>query len=122
VKQVLDMTGGKGADVVVDCAGNEASVKSAIDMVRKGGRVSFTGIPQTAPAVPFQKIVLQEIDLYGVRANRNTCQEVIPMIAAGKVRMEPLITHTFPLTDFAMAYKVFSERIDGALKVIVKPN
>ncbi len=122
VEGIRAMTGGRGPDVVVDCAGNEESVKSAVEMVRKGGRVSFTGIPQVPTAIPFRKIVLQEIDLYGVRANRNTCQEVIPLIAAGRVRLKPLITHTFPLSDFATAFKVFNERIDGAMKVIVKPN
>lgn len=122
VDQVRALTGGKGPDVVVDCAGNEDSVRSSVEMVRKGGRVSFTGIPKEPTAISFRKVVLQEIDLYGVRANRNTCQEVIPLVAAGKVRLKPLITHSFPLTDFASAFKVFSERIDGALKVIVKPN
>jgi L-iditol 2-dehydrogenase len=122
VEQVLALTGGKGPDVVVDCAGNEDSVRSSVEMVRKGGRVSFTGIPKDPTAIPFRKIVLQEIDLYGVRANRNTCQEVIPLIAAGKVRLKPLITHSFPLTEFATAFNIFRQRIDGALKVIVKPN
>jgi L-iditol 2-dehydrogenase len=81
VAQVRDWTGGVGVDVAVDSAGSKDSVGQAIGMVRKGGRVAFTGIPKEAALVNFQKVVLEELDLYGVRANRNTMEEVIPLMA-----------------------------------------
>jgi len=90
-------------------------------MVRKGGRVAFTGIPKEPTAVNFQKIVLEEIDLYGVRANRNTMEEIIPLMADGRIPAGRLITHHFPLRQFAEALRTFNERVDGALKVIVEP-
>ena len=121
VARVRDMTGGLGADVAVDSAGTKDSVRQAIGMVRKGGRVAFTGIPKEPSLVDFQKIVLEEIDLYGVRANRNTMEEVIPLMADGRVAAGKLITHHFKLADFADALRTFNERVDGALKVIVEP-
>ena len=42
-------------------------------------------------------------------------------MAAGRVRLAELITHRFSLDEFAEAYATFTERIDGALKVIVPP-
>ena len=42
-------------------------------------------------------------------------------MAAGRLRLEDLVTHRFALEDFADAYRVFTEREDGALKVIVRP-
>ena len=121
VARVRDMTGGLGADVAVDSAGTKDSVRQAIGMVRKGGRVAFTGIPKEPSLVDFQKIVLEEIDLYGVRANRNTMEEVIPLMADGRVAAGKLITHHFKLADFAEALRTFNDRVDGALKVIVEP-
>ncbi len=116
-----ELTGGTGADVAVDSAGTKESVSQAIRMVRKGGRVAFTGIPKEPSTIDFQKIVLEEIDLYGVRANRNTMEEIIPLIADGRVPAAKLITDHFPLTSFAQALRTFNERVDGALKVIVEP-
>ena len=121
VARVREMTGGLGADVAVDSAGTKDSVRQSIGMVRKGGRVAFTGIPKEPSSIDFQKIVLEEIDLYGVRANRNTMEEVIPLMADGRIPAGKLITHHFKLADFREALRTFNERIDGALKVIVEP-
>jgi threonine dehydrogenase-like Zn-dependent dehydrogenase len=121
VSAVRERTGGLGADVAVDSAGTKDSVGQAIGMVRKGGRVAFTGIPKEPATIEFQKIVLEEIDLYGVRANRNTMEEVIPLIADGRIPAAKLITHHFKLADFGEALRTFNERVDGALKVIVEP-
>src|SRR5438034_5595221 len=121
VARVREMTGGLGADVAVDSAGTKDSVRQSIGMVRKGGRVAFTGIPKEPSSIDFQKIVLEEIDLYGVRANRNTMEEIIPLMADGRIPAAKLITHHFKLADFGDALRTFNERVDGALKVIVEP-
>jgi L-iditol 2-dehydrogenase len=122
VVEVRKLTNGRGAHVAIDAGGTQSSIRQALDVLRKGGRVAFTGVPTEGDtALPMQKIVLEEIDLYGVRANRNTMEEVIPLIVAGRVRVAPLVTHVFPLDAYGEALHTFAERIDGALKVLVKP-
>lgn len=122
VEAVKAKTDGKGAHVAIDTGGTADSVLQAVSVLRKGGRASFTGIPDTPVSLPMQKIVLEEIDLYGVRANPNAMDEVIPLIVTGRVRVKELMTHSFPLADYGQALHTFAHRVDGALKVIVKPN
>jgi L-iditol 2-dehydrogenase len=122
VAAVRERTDGKGAHVAVDTGGTASSIRQSVDVLRKGGRVAFTGVPIEPVELPMQKIVLEEIDLYGVRANRGTMEEVIPLIMTGRVRVEPLVTHTFPLERYGEALHTFAERVDGALKVLVRPN
>jgi len=123
VQEVRRLTEGKGAHVAIDAGGTQASIRQAVDVLRKGGRVAFTGVPTEGDtALPMQKIVLEEIDLFGVRANPNTMEEVIPLIVTGRVRIKPLVTHTFDLADYGEALHTFGDRIDGALKVLVKPG
>ncbi|MBI2755308.1 MAG: alcohol dehydrogenase catalytic domain-containing protein [Chloroflexi bacterium] len=123
VAAVKARTGGKGANVAIDTGGTLSSIRQAVDVLRKGGRVAFTGVPTEGDsALPMQKIVLEEIDLFGVRANRNTMEEAIALIVAGRIRVKPLVTHTFKLEQYGTALHTFADRVDGALKVLVYPN
>ena len=72
--------------------------------------------------LPLQRIVFEEMDLVGVRANPGTCEEIIPLIAAGKVDVDVVTTHTFPLADFREGYETFTKRIDGALNDLIQPS
>lgn len=121
VDAIRELTGGRGADVALECSGDPEAVGRCVDMVRKGGRVAVIGIPLEPAPVPLRRLVLDEIEVAGVRANAGEMPEAIAMVAAGRIRLQELITHRFALEDFAEAYRVFTERVDGALKVIVRP-
>ncbi len=121
VEAVKRTTEGKGAHVAIDTGGTVNSVLQTVNVLRKGGCASFTGIPTEPVPLPMQKIVLEEVDLRGVRANRGTMEEVIPLITSGRVRVKELVTHIFPLHQYGEALRTFAERVDGALKVLVKP-
>ena len=122
VEAVKSMTDGKGVHVTIDTAGTALSIQQAVAMTRKGGRVAFTGVPLEPAELPMQKIVLEEIDLYGVRANRGTMEEAIALVQVGRLRAEGVITHRFPLAEYAEALETFARRKDGALKVLVQPR
>ena len=121
VEAIRELTGGRGADVALECSGDPKAVGHCVDMVRKGGRVAVIGIPLEPAPVPLRRLVLDEIELVGVRANAGEMPEAIAMVAGGRIPLRELITHRFALEDFAEAYRVFTERVDGALKVIVRP-
>jgi L-iditol 2-dehydrogenase len=119
---VRDLTDGFGAHMTVDTAARGTSTRDAIEMTRKGGRVALIGVPLGGAELPLGRLVIEEMDLYGVRANPGECAEIIPLIAAGKIDVDTVTTHEFPLKNFALAYETFTERIDGAIKVLVQPN
>jgi L-iditol 2-dehydrogenase len=120
VEAVRRATNG-GAHCVVECAGTPATLGQAVEMVRKGGRISVIGIPLETAALNVKKIVLEEIDLHGVRANRGTCEEVLPLMRRRTIDVRKLLTHRFPLERFPEALETFVERRDGAIKVLIKP-
>jgi L-iditol 2-dehydrogenase len=93
-----------------------------VQIVRKGGRVAVIGIPLKDAALPMPRTVLDEIDVVGVRATAGEMPRAIELAASGRIRLRELITHRFALEDFGEAYATFTERRDGALKVIVSPN
>jgi L-iditol 2-dehydrogenase len=122
VDAVREMTGGFGAEVAIECSGDAAALGQCVGMLRKGGRVSVIGIPQDDAQIPLQRVVLDEIDIRGVRATAGEMPEAIALVAAGRIRLKELITHRFGLEEFPEAYRTFTERVDGALKVVVRPG
>jgi L-iditol 2-dehydrogenase len=122
VSAIRERTDGKGVAVAIDCAGTPLSLAQALGMVQRGGKISVIGIPLEPATLPVQRLVLDEIDLHGVRANRGTCEEVIPLLSRGRLRVGPLHTHTFALAEFERALDTFVNRRDGAIKVLVVPE
>jgi L-iditol 2-dehydrogenase len=121
VASVRAMTGGLGADVAMECSGAPEAVGQCAELLRRGGRVAVIGIPMEDARIPIQRIVLDEIEVVGVRAAAGEMPQAIALVAAGRIRLAPLITHRFALEDFADAYGTFTKRIGGALKVVVLP-
>jgi L-iditol 2-dehydrogenase len=121
VAEIRAATRGLGVEVAIECAGSAQTTRWAVDALRKGGRCSVIGIPLTPVELPIQRIVLDELDFVGVRANAGEMADVVPLITSQRIRAGELITHHFGLKEFAKAYETFTSRLDGALKVIIHP-
>lgn len=122
VQKVKDLTNGLGTPAVLECAGTTDSIRQACLAAAKGGVVSVIGIPHEEPSLPMKRIVLDEIEIIGNRANPNTAQEAINLLVNNRIDLTPLMTHRFPLKEFGTALDVFEKRKDGAIKVATKPN
>ena len=55
-------------------------------------------------------------------ANPNTAEAALALLVNGRVDLTPLLTHRFPLAEFAAALETFETRKDGAVKVAIKPS
>lgn len=120
VKRVKELTGGLGADVVLEAAGSPDSMRQALEMVRKKGQITLIGVYSRPVELDLNNIVLKELILRGTYINRwIDWERAINLITTGKVRVKPLITHKFPLTDWEKAFKVLREK--EAIKVILLP-
>lgn len=124
VQAVRDLAGGLGVDEVFECSGAPGTFAQAVRMVRKGGKVSLLGVPPDTvkEELPFKYIVHNEIAIFGSRANPNVSRKIIEMMGAGLIKVKDLITHTFPLEEFATALDTFVGRKDGVIKVVIEPN
>ena len=109
-------------DYVVPRAGSPEAMKSALGAVRRGGRVSLTGVNGNQE-VPFvtDKIVLDEVDIYGVRSHPNTWEATIALVAAGKLDASRLVTHRLPLEKFMEGLDIFVNRKEGCIRVVMNP-
>ncbi len=122
--RVIEMTGGLGAKRVLECSGTEKGIVQACDAVAKGGRISIISLPpgDGIIAIPLKKIVLDEIDFVGNRANPNTLEKAITLAQAQKLDIDSLVTHEFPLADYKTALDIFIGKKENSIKIVCKPN
>jgi L-iditol 2-dehydrogenase len=121
VEIVRTMTGGLGADVVLECAGVPITVQWAIGMLRRGGRCAAVGIPTKGVEIAMQRLVLDELELVGCRATAGEMRRVMPLVEQGRMRAHELVTHRFPLTEYDRALATFADSTSGAIKIVIKP-
>ena len=122
LEKVKELTNGRGVPAVLECAGTEKSISQACLAAAKGGVVSVVGIPHSNPSLPIKRMVLDEVELVGNRANPNTAKATIELLTNNRIDLKSLMTHRFSLKEFGKALDIFEKRQDGAIKVAIKPN
>jgi threonine dehydrogenase-like Zn-dependent dehydrogenase len=119
VQATLELSGGLGADVVVDAVGSQLPV--AFELVRKGGRIVLFGINEQARAEIAQaRVTRDELTLVGGYVGRP--DEVFPaavrLLERGQIDLEPLVTHRIGLPELPDALEEL--RAGRAVKVEVE--
>jgi 2-desacetyl-2-hydroxyethyl bacteriochlorophyllide A dehydrogenase len=119
---VLDHTNWRGADVVIDAVGHESALLSACRLVRGGGAISVPGVyNEDAINLPFGDLWIKGVTIYtGVANVVNYMDEVIALIAAGKIAPSRIISHRMPLSEASTAYRMFEAR--EATKILLDPR
>jgi L-iditol 2-dehydrogenase len=121
VEAVRRFNGGKGADYVLECSGAKNAVNEAIRMVNRGGKVCLAAFPHQQVPVDIAHIVRNNIYLYGIRGEgKSATHRAEAFMSQKRFDATKIHTHTFPLRDLPTALKYARERIDDAIKVVVK--
>jgi L-iditol 2-dehydrogenase len=114
-------TGGRGVDVVVEVAGNDDAVRTAVMAARPGGTVVLAGIPATEnTSFPASVARRKGLTIKMVRRMKEMYPRTIELVDRGLVDVRSLVTHTLPLGSALEAFRVADERV--GLKVIVVPS
>ena len=121
VEAIRALTGGHGVDCAFECAGTPAAMSAALNCVRRGGRVSLVGLTGNKPVeLNMDRLVLDEIDVFGVRSSPNAYPELIALIAAGKVNVRRLVSRVYPLQRINEAFEAFRKREGGAIRMVIR--
>jgi len=121
VAEVLRLTGGQGADVVIDSAGDPDLLGPALEMLRPGGRLLAYAISH-APVPGFTTFPLyyKELTLYGARALMpGDLDEAIGLVASGTIEVADFITASYPLDQVAVAFEDYARDPGRILRLLV---
>lgn len=120
VDRILELTGGRGPDVVLECAGAVAATQQSMALVRKGGTIVLVGVGLVPVETLFGNIVLRELTLKGSMIfYAGEYATALSLIRDKKIDVAPLITCVMPLEDINEA---FEKAVNGeGGKILIRP-
>lgn len=120
VAKVREYTHG-GAHYVLECSGAPNAVNDAALMLRRGGRICLAAFPSEPVPIDVAALVRNNIYLYGIRGEgKSATHRAAELMKQKRFDAKLIHTHTFPLADVPEALRYARERIDDAIKVVVK--
>ena len=121
VEAVRRLNGGKGIDYVLECSGAPNAVNEAAQMVNRGGKICLAAFPHEPVPVDIAHIVRNNIYLYGIRGEgKSATHRAEAFMAQKRFDATKIHTHTFALADLPTALRYAKDRVEDAIKVVVK--
>jgi threonine dehydrogenase-like Zn-dependent dehydrogenase len=124
VAEVHRLTGG-GADVAIEALGTQQTFESGLRSLRPGGTLSSLGVYSGKLQIPYEAFAAGIGDHRIVTTlcpgGKERMRRLMEVVRSGRVDLRPLLTHTYALEKISDAYDLFGERMDGVLKVAIKP-
>ena len=120
--RVREASGRSGADVVIECVGNQAATCSAFDAAGFGASVVLFSVPAPTATVPLPlfDVYKKELNIRGSFINPDTHQRAVTLLNTGRVDVKPIITHTFGLQ--ALEQAILAQMGSESIKVMVLPQ
>jgi alcohol dehydrogenase len=117
---VQAMTGGLGADVVMEAVGIPATFELCTRLVRPGGHVANIGVHGKPATLHLEDLWIRNVTITTGLVDTYSTPTLLTMVAAGQLQTDQMITHRFAMDDFMRAYEVFADPAHtGALKVVL---
>ena len=122
LKGVLDATGGRGADLIVECTGKLKVISDSVAMCRLGATMLMFGLTTvTEGALPFYQFYFKELKLINARAAKGEdYPTTIDLVARGVLKLAPLVTHVVSLSDLKSAIGMLEADEDQRMKIILE--
>jgi alcohol dehydrogenase len=117
----MALTGGLGADVVVEAVGVPATFELCTELVRPGGRVANVGVHGEPATLHLEKLWIRDVLITTGLVDTSTTSKLLKLIASGRLDPTMFATHRFPLGETMEAYDVFGAAAEtNALKVVLE--
>jgi len=120
--EVRRVTGDAGVDIALEAVGSSATIKTAVESVRKGGTVILIGNIAPTAEIPLQAVVSRQIRLQGSAGSSGEYPQCIEMLSRGAVDVKPLISMVAPLEEGPQWFERLHSREANLMKVILAPG
>lgn len=125
VKQILDLTDGRGVDASIEALGTQATFEAALRVLRPGGTLSSLGVYSTDLRIPLDAFAAglgdNKIVTTLCPGGKERMRRLLSVLESKRTDLTALVTHRYKLDDIEAAYDLFAHQRDGVLKVAITP-
>lgn len=122
IKEVKGLTKDIGADIVFECVGLEKTLRQAIDMSRKSGKIITVGIHEKEASLDYNKVVISMKTIIGTFGCGNLFGDIMPLVADGRIETKNVISKKIKLDNIVdHGLKELIEKKDDYIKILVSP-
>jgi 2-desacetyl-2-hydroxyethyl bacteriochlorophyllide A dehydrogenase len=123
IQKMNDLTSG-GADVVIECAGNETAAQTSLNIIRKGGTIVLFGLANSEAYLKFnlQSFFHNELTIKSSLLNPYTFQTAVDLLVKEKIKVEPFNPHYFSFKDEKIISIFNNKRDESIIKYMLIPN
>jgi alcohol dehydrogenase len=117
---VRAMTGGLGADVVMEAVGTPATFELCATLVRPGGHIANVGVHGKPATLHLEDLWIRNVTITTGLVDTYSTPRLLDMLVAGQLDLSRMVTHRFALDEFMQAYDIFGDPVHtGAIKVVL---
>ena len=122
VAEIFNRTKGAGIDLALEAVGIDATVRAAVNSVRKGGAVTLVGNITPEVTLPLQTAVTRQIRIQASCASAGEYPQAIQLLTSGAIKVKPLISAVAPLEDGPRWFERLYAREPNLMKVVLTPG
>lgn len=110
-----------GLPVVFEAAGEQTAIDQAVELLAPGGKLLLVGIPEEDRiSFPISTVRRKELTIQNVRRQNRCLPAAIELLCTGKIDLDPMVTHTFPLERTGEAFEIVADYRDGVIKAMIE--
>lgn len=119
--RVMEITNGRGADIVIDCAGFSETMNEATKSAKPAGTVILVGLGGSSlDGLDGNMVTSKELTIKGIFRYRNLYPTAINAISDGRINVKSIVSHSFKFDDSINAFSTCYEDIKNIVKGIIK--
>lgn len=121
-REIRGLTGGVGVQLSIDAAATPQTIDDCLACTAKGGFISMIGMSPFHVNVALLKLFYKNLTMVSGYTSLHEMSRLLKLIEFGKIDVTPLITHEVTLSNILEGYRIFGERLDNCIKVMVVPD
>lgn len=118
--EIKKLTQNRGADGIIECAGNAESFEMSWKIARANAIVGVVAMYEEDLKLPLPKMYGKNLTFKTGGVDAVHCEKLVKMIEEKKISTDFLITHKFKLSNIIEAYRIFEEKPQGCLKIAIE--